>query len=527
MITVPVCIIGCGPIGLTGALLLAKLGIRTLLLERRSELNTHPRSRFVDTNTMELMRLLGIEKEVEGTGLGPDWTAFNRWSTSLTGKEHAAIPSPTFHSVPRSTSPCVPVMTCQDYVETELLKRVRQTDLIDCRFYTEASNVAQTADAATLTIRNLETGVEESVKAQYLVGADGPHSRTRVVIGSELESDPLALYSQDVIFDADLSEHVGDRKGALLYCATSDGVLTFQPLNGIRRWRCQIFKPQEEDFSEEEITRRIRLAVGDEHVPIELKSVGNWQPTPGCTSAFRGGRIFLAGDAAHISVPTGGMGNNIGFAGIRNLTWKLAYAIQGFSPPRILDTYESELKPAALKRIAHGVDTTNAMRQLFQEIYGGEDVSGGKHATRKYGDYDGIILGHEMTSDLIAPENEDAQSVNDPVMDFVPAIRNGQRAPHIWIDDTKRVSATDWFATSYTLVAGAQVDLERWKAAISDIPNKFPIQLHGLPVSDPSGVYDDDELILVRPDGIIADHWLNGEIDGAPLERLRQTLPIA
>ena len=68
MIDVPVCIIGCGPIGLTGALLLSRFGIKTLLLERRGALNTHPRSRFVDTNTMELLRELGVEKEVEATG---------------------------------------------------------------------------------------------------------------------------------------------------------------------------------------------------------------------------------------------------------------------------------------------------------------------------------------------------------------------------------------------------------------------------------------------------------------------------
>ena len=108
MINVPVCIVGCGPIGLAGALLLSRFGIDTLLIERRSEVNSHPRSRFVDTNTMELMRFLGLEKAVEETGLGPDWTAYNRWFNGLTGDQIAAIPSPTFHTVPRSTSPTMP-----------------------------------------------------------------------------------------------------------------------------------------------------------------------------------------------------------------------------------------------------------------------------------------------------------------------------------------------------------------------------------------------------------------------------------
>ena len=96
MINVPACIVGCGPIGLAGALLLSRFGIDTLLIERRSAVNTHPRSRFVDTNTMELMRFLGLEKAIEETGLGPDWTACNRWLSALTGDQIAAIPCPTF-----------------------------------------------------------------------------------------------------------------------------------------------------------------------------------------------------------------------------------------------------------------------------------------------------------------------------------------------------------------------------------------------------------------------------------------------
>ena len=351
MIEKPVCIIGCGPIGLTAALLLAKFDVPTLLLERRSHLNPHPRSRFVDTNTMELMRLLGIEKEVERTGLGPDWTAVNRWSRSLVDEDQTVIAAPTFHTVPRESSPCLPVMTCQDYVETELLKVVEETELVDCRFHTEASDLVHSEDAVEFKIRNLETGAEDTVACQYLIGADGPRSGTRSLIGSELETDPFAMYSQDVIFDADLSAQVGDEKGSLLYTMTPEGVSIFQPLDGKRRWRIQLFKPEEADLSEERIIRRIRLAVGDESVPIELTSVGNWHPTPGCATKMQSGRIFLAGDAAHVTVPTGGMGNNIGFLGARNLAWKLAYVLKGYVGPEILATYEEELRPAAEKRI--------------------------------------------------------------------------------------------------------------------------------------------------------------------------------
>ena len=165
MVEVPVCIIGCGPIGLTGALLLSRFGIKTLLLERRGALNPHPRSRFVDTNTMELMREFGLEKEVEATGLGPDWTEVNRWTRTLTGEQYAQIPSPSFHTIPRSSSPCVPVMTAQDHVESALLAKVRNDPNIDLRFHTEASKLEQREADTRLTIHDSETGAFEEVVA--------------------------------------------------------------------------------------------------------------------------------------------------------------------------------------------------------------------------------------------------------------------------------------------------------------------------------------------------------------------------
>ena len=520
MIQVPVCIVGCGPIGLSGALLLSKLGIPTLIIEKRGELHTHPRSRFVDANTMELMRLFGIEKEVENTGLGPDWTAFNRWSESLTGREFAAIPSPTFHTVPNTTSPCLPVMTCQDYVEVELLAHTKKQDDIDCRFNTEARNIRQDERGVFLTIYNSETDTSEEVEAQYLIGSDGPHSPTRYAIGSELEAEPMGLWSQDVIFDADLTQYVGNDKGGLLYTLTPDGVSVFQPLNGARRWRIQLFKPQEEPYNNDEIIHRIQSSIGSTEPDIALQSVGQWRPTPGCASSFGKGRIFLAGDAAHVSTPTGGMGNNIGFFGIRNLTWKLAHVIQNLASPDILDTYEEEMRPTALKRIAHGVDTAQNMGILIRACYAGEDLAEGKHATRMYADYDGVILGHEMTSSLIAPETEDPPVVKNEVSDFIPCVRNGRRAPHIWLDDDRQVSILDWFGTSYVLIAGKHVNADDWQKAAHSA--KTPIEFRQMSASDPSEIYSENGLVLVRPDGIIADHWDATE----PPERLAALVSV-
>ena len=527
MTDVPVCIVGCGPIGLAGALLLEKFGIESLLVEKRGEVNTHPRSRFVDTNTMELMRFLGLEKAVEETGLGPDWTEYNRWFNSVTGEQIAAIPSPTFHTVPRISSPAMPVMTCQDYVENVLLGAARASGRIELRYRTEAIEVTQDPRGTTVVLKDLVSGAESAVRAAYVIGTDGPHSFVREAIGSVLKAAPLPNFLQDVIFEADLSKYVGGRKGGLLYNATPSGMLVFQPLNGVTRWRCQI--ATQELLPDTETISRIREAVGaDEEVRIAITSTGLWQPTPGCVDRLSRGRVFLAGDAAHVAVPTGGMGNNIGFAGIRNLAWKIAYVLKGLAPPGILETYQVEHRPCALARIATGVSTTERMARIFFAFYGGQDTTDAVRDTRQYADYDGVLLGFELASALIAENAEPPPAVDNPTIDFVPAVRAGRRAPHVWVDEAHIRSVLDWFGMEYVLVGGASVAAERWRRAVGRVADAagFPVRWRQLPLTG-AAPYDRHGLALVRPDGIIADRWRDADVpDGEVENRLRQWLPL-
>ncbi|MCY3893930.1 MAG: FAD-dependent monooxygenase [Acidimicrobiaceae bacterium] len=519
MIEVPVCVVGCGPIGLAGALLLSRHGVPSLLVERRSELSAHPRSRFVDTNTMELFRELGIEGAVEATGLGPDWTARIWWSDSLAAEPFATVATPTFLSVARPNSPCIPVMTVQDEVEAALMARVADDPMIRVRFDSEAIDLAQTDDAVQLTLRDTVTDEHQSVTAQYIIGADGPGSDIREVIGTRLEVEPQPVFMQDVIFHADLEAHVGQRKGSLLYATTSEGLVVFQPLDGRRRWRCQINVGDEHLISPEAASARIRVALGaDDDVELAIVSMRMWQPTPGCVTRFSRGRVFLAGDAAHVSVPTGGMGNNTGFAGIRNLAWKLAYVVRGVAPASILDTYEAEHRPIAAERIAYGVSTTEHMGRMMIGHRSGDDIAEHLEATHQYADYDHVLLGFEMSSDLIAPNGEpppdrhDAEAQPSPSggaasADFVPLLRSGRRAPHVWVDADRTESVLDWYGASYVLLIGSACPHAAWQAAIAGLPpGGAPVAVRRLPDHACAGPYQTDTVLLVRPDGIIAWH---------------------
>ncbi|MGI9646341.1 MAG: FAD-dependent monooxygenase, partial [Ilumatobacteraceae bacterium] len=324
-------------------------------------------------------------------------------------------------------------------------------------------------------------------------------------IGTQLEAEPRPVYSQDVIFDADLSAFVGDRKGSLLYTIPPEGVVIFQPLDGNRRWRCQVVVGDEHLISEAAVSERIRAALGTEDdVGIKITSMRMWQPTPGCVTKFATGRVFLAGDAAHISVPTGGMGNNTGFAGIRNLAWKLAYVVRGLASASILGTYEIEHRPIAVERIAFGVSTTDHMGRMMLGHRSGVDVSEHIQATHQYADYDHVLLGFEMTSDLIAPDLEPAPELDDPAADFTPLVRSGRRAPHVWVDAAETESVLDWFGSSYVLLLGSACSADPWRSVIAEGAGDVQVVVRQFPAGRSASPYSDDEVVLVRPDGVIA-----------------------
>ena len=263
-------------------------------------------------------------------------------------------------------------------------------------------------------------------------------------------------------------------------------------------------------------------------MPISITNTGMWQPTPGCVDRLRHGRVFLAGDAAHISVPTGGMGNNIGFAGIRNLAWKIAYVLKGVSPPGILDSYHVEHRPIALERVATGVRTTECMARIFFAFYAGQDTSDAVHDTRLYADYDGVLLGFELESALIAKNAESPPVVDNPTKDFVPAVRAGRRAPHVWVDERQERSVLDWFGMEYVLVGGASVAADRWRELVQQVADDagFPVCWRQLAEPE-SAPYDPHGMALVRPDGIIADCWGDADVrDGDVEARLRKQLPL-
>ena len=469
MANTSVLIVGGGPAGLTMSLLLSRPGVSHILVDRRPDTSNHPRGPLYDICTLELFRQFGVQVEVEETGAGPRWTEYNRWFENLSRPEIAHVHTSSFHSVPTAKSPTMPVMSSQDYVEDILLLRARSSDVADVRFHTEAGNVFQDTDGCGASICNLDTGETVEVSADYIVAADGVNSSIRKQIDLPMGGDPIDVYMQDVLFNADLSEWFTGNEGGVVLVAHDLGGGGFQPIDGKMRYRAQIADfPRDRAITDAYCIDWIKSAMGtNKDVDIEIESVSPWRYIAGMAKGFRKGRIILVGDAAHAFIPTGGLGSNAGLQGVRNLAWKLAFVLEGVSPEGLLDTYFEEHGRLAATRIEQSLRISRLTAPLLSAHFGGRDTTEQKSALQLWGNYDGLILGFEHCSPLCLAENTPAPPEDDPIRDFVPTVRSGRRAPHIWLDSAHECSTLDWFNTDYVLILGGDVGKGSWTGAVS------------------------------------------------------------
>ena len=524
-----VLVIGGSLIGLTSSLLLSSLGVEHILVDRRPHTSDHPRARLYDRRTLELLRRFGVHQDVEATGIGDLWTRQNRWIESLAGKDVASVPTESFQMAPAEYSPSIPVMGAQDMIEETLWKAAREQDNADVRFYTSAENLSQDADGCSATLVDRESGEGEPIRAQYVVAADGVHSATRDQIGCPLDQNSFDFYLQDILFHADLSRWVGNRMGGLIFIFTSYGMGVYQPMDGATRWRVQLpgWDPSRGDLSLEEAHDYIVEAVGvdESELDLEVVSIRPWNFIAGLSEHFSNGRVFLAGDAAHAFIPTGGMGSNTGFSGTHNLCWKLAYVLQGHSPASLLDTYELEHRPIAQRRVRLSIENANLAAAIGQAYRTGGDMAQAEVNCHQYGSYEGMIMGYEYESELCQADQEPPPYVENEHRDFVPVVRGGRRAPHAWLDPHRKVSTLDWFGTDYVVML-CQGEHDGWQSAVNGYRDRgFPIRIEQMRHAA-NTPYAESEAVLVRPDGVVAAHTAASDTR-PPTDILQQYLPLA
>jgi putative polyketide hydroxylase len=553
-IDVPVLICGGGPVGLSAAILLARLGVRSVLVERHPSTTDHPKARGFFTRTMEILRPWGIEASLREQAL-PSGAFRFIWVESLAGREIGRV-EPPHRDIPGSRSPTYVCIAAQDAFELELRHHADTYPEIKLRFEAELASFEQDDNGVTATLRDRHSEQTQTVRASYMIAADGASSRIREALSIGMVG--LGELDQNIIinihFRAELGPWVRERPAVGYISSQGNGALLWA--HGTDRWLAlHAFQPargeRPEDFTPERCLDLARRAVGIPDLPVELINTAFWRRTAQVAERFQADRVFLAGDAAHRFPPTGGFGANTGIQDVHNLAWKLAAVLSGWANPALLETYSEERRPVAQANTDFSVTNGRRWEAARQAIVSGDDeaVARALKEQVKHLDSEGQDLGFwygsgALISDGTAPPAADSQT-------YVPSARPGSRAPHLWLrpsarlgsrpvamglhhgdPETAQISTLDLFHSSLTLLTGSGA--KAWRDAGSQEARALAIPFTAFGVG-PAGDFDvvngswadlygveTDGAVLVRPDGHVA--WRSRRSGTDPRKTMRTAL---
>jgi 2-polyprenyl-6-methoxyphenol hydroxylase-like FAD-dependent oxidoreductase len=526
-IEVPVLIVGGSMVGMSTALLLGHHGVRSLVVEHHRGTAIHPRAASVTQRTMEIFRSVGIEQTVRTKS-----EAQFVQDAGVVGAETLAGGATAhyianFNDGIRDLSPTVRVFLSQNALEPTL-KESAESHGAEMRFATECVSIEQDAAGVSAVIRHRDSGESQTVRAQYLIAADGAHSRIRQQLGVRMLGHGSFSKSVTIYFRANLRSFLEGKLWAVVYANHPQlrGFFRFEkPFESaflVVNTTGDAARPNvnvSDGFTTESALEMVRTAIGVADIPVTIENVMHWRATADTAERFRVGRIFIAGDAAHVMPPTGGWGGNTGVQDAHNLAWKFALVLQGIAGEDLLSTYEAERHPVAELTV----------EQAYTRYVLRTDPSMPRdNMQAPVNDLD-IELGYVYRSPGVIAEGADTPlHLNPRESRGLP----GTRAPHYWLlRDGQQVSTLDLFARNFTLLAAT--DGQPWcESAIraakdSGLPlTVLRLGLNGL--RDAEGGFaaayglEPSGCVLVRPDGFVAWRAINST--GASAARLSEVL---
>jgi putative polyketide hydroxylase len=370
---VPVLIVGAGPAGLTAAIALAQAGVECRLVERREDMSSLPRATVISTRSMEIYRSWGLEEQLLAGGHDVQWQQWlcetlaqvadgSPLPTGLPTKEQSAVISPTAPA-------CVP----QDHLERVLMDHLCSLAPSAAELGIEVTRVEVSAAVASARLRDVRTGRARHVRARYLVAADGAHSFVRKSLGIPMNGSDRLFEAATALFRAPLWPIVGDHRFGLYFTTHPEASGTFLPAGRPDRWlHGVIWEPgamSADDFPEAEFTRRIRIGSGVTDLEPRIERIGSFTFAAQMAERFRHECAFLVGDAAHRVTPRGGTGMNTAIHDGFDLGWKLAWVLNGWDDPALLDTYEAERRPVAQHNVSRSADPDGSTREPVEEMH--------------------------------------------------------------------------------------------------------------------------------------------------------------
>ena len=523
---VPILIVGGGPVGLTLAIDLGARGVRCMLIERKDQPAFMPKMERCNARTMEIFRRMGIAERVRAAGYPSAYPMDVYHITTMVDPPLARVPYASVDELRAQAAgrndgvlPLEPYQLISQYTLEPLLKSIAEENaLIDVRFGHELVAFEQDADGVTASLRASD-GQATTVRCAYLVGCDGGASTVRKGLGIGLDGQGRireqiqALYRCDRLYDVVPIGHgrhykVSDPYKSQVVCQDS----------------CRHFSINAENCTEADMPGIFARLVG---VPVDFEMVyaGRWHHNLLCAQRYVKGRVAIAGDAAHLVIPTGGLGLNTGIGDAADLAWKLAALCAGWGGPGLLRSYEDERRQVGVRNVRASGAATAARRARREDHYQPwirEDSERGREARETVGRLalleagkttviTGIERGYRYTdSALLWPQPGEGPDPDNT--DYAPTTWPGARLPHMWCSngDALLERLGPWYSV---LRFGDQVDGSGLEAALRDA--RVPCTTLTLELTEPAhAVYEGFNAFLVRPDLHVA--WRGSQTPADP-----------
>ncbi|MFE7312190.1 FAD-dependent monooxygenase [Streptomyces sp. NPDC057555] len=500
---VPVLVVGAGPVGLATGMFLAHWGVGALVIDKRDPMAGAVPRASTSLRTLELFRSIGLKSTLEREGW--DGGEPMRWVFKDSGlgttRHRGGLPPRYATWLERCTPVPVRRVLTHDQVQRLAQEELRRRGG-RVRFGVRLVGLTPESDRVRARLVDADTGEEREITAGYLIGTDGAHSDVRRFLGVTMPDRTAAAHLNTAFFRADLGNAMADWGTHLCFVRNDAVHATLMSKNGRDQWSSHIMdfpgKPAAgpAELTEDATLALLRAAIGDPAIPIRLHAVHAWEAATGLASAFRRGRVFLAGDAAHVQSSAGGLGMNTGIQDGHNLAWKIAAVLHGQCAPALLDTYEPERRTAAQASLA----VSRGLLQGYRSLSGDPDAL----YERLAADYVRGMLcygypPHDTAGHRPEPQDGTTEHRPDPLDDTV---RLGHRFPHRWLNSPEggRRSTLDVIGSRWTLFTGA--DAPHWAAVAAGL--RPTPHVHRLDAAHARELGLRDGAVLVRPDGFVA-----------------------
>jgi 2-polyprenyl-6-methoxyphenol hydroxylase-like FAD-dependent oxidoreductase len=523
-----VLIVGGGPCGLMLANELGRRRVSAVLVDEGPSTAFNPQANATQARTMEHFRRLGFAHEIRSLGLPTDFPTDVAYFTRYARHELARFSMPSsgeaVERVKRLSGSWsaaeFPHRVSQKFVEQVLRRHAEKLAGISINFGCQLVRFSEHARGIQAQVERVADGRTLTIEASYLVGADGPRSTIRQALGFGYLGDhgivrdffggrmhAIYLRAPDfyrIVPHPPAWMNVTFNRERRAFMAAVDGKGEFAFHTQLQRHE------NESEITDERAAAMFRAAAGAP-IDLEILSRGTW--TAGfalVAERFQRGRVFIAGDAAHLFTPAGGLGYNTAVEDAVNLGWKLASVIRGQASAGLLDTYEAERQPIAsrntrfAKAFADSIGNFRPVREIE------DDTAEGERARREAGEYlaahgkaefdiPGITFGGRYDGSPVIIDDGTAPP-RDEANVYVACAKPGGRAPHAWLShDT---SLYDCFGFEWTLLrfsTGEKANGLIEAAAEAGVD----LKVLDLPPNGIRDIYGAD-LVLVRPDQIVA-----------------------